>query len=63
MIEIDPGLSTKLMASYDVDGDGTLDYHEFVQQVMGSGTGDKSSFDNEDKKEDDAEKPGETGED
>ena len=52
MIEIDPGLSTKLMASYDVDGDGTLDYHEFVQQVMGSGTGDKSSFDNEDKKED-----------
>jgi Ca2+-binding EF-hand superfamily protein len=50
MIEIDPELSEKLMASYDVDGDGTLDYHEFVQQVMGSSVEDKSSFDNEEAK-------------
>lgn len=51
MIDVDPALSDRLMASYDVDGDGTLDYHEFVQQVMGSAVDDKSSFDNEDKKE------------
>lgn len=46
-ISMDADMSRKLMESYDVDGDGELDYHEFVQQVMGSLESDKTSFDNE----------------
>ena len=37
MISMEPALHHKVMASYDSDGDGTIDYGEFVQQVMGSG--------------------------
>jgi Ca2+-binding EF-hand superfamily protein len=37
MISMEPALHHKVMVSYDSDGDGTIDYAEFVQQVMGSG--------------------------
>jgi Ca2+-binding EF-hand superfamily protein len=37
MISMEPALHHRVMASYDSDGDGTIDYGEFVQQVMGSG--------------------------
>ena len=34
LISMEPGLHNRVMASYDTDGDGTIDYGEFVQQVM-----------------------------
>eukprot|EP01052_Picozoa_sp_SAG31_P043075 SAG31_NODE_7061_length_1800_cov_1.089947_1_plen_219_part_10 len=40
-----PGLFDRVMAAYDSDGDGEIDYHEFVGKVMGSDGNEKSSFD------------------
>ena len=31
-----PELSAKVMATYDADGNGEIDYHEFVGHVLGS---------------------------